>query len=236
MRRAHRRSVVVQQRAAVVCHHVTVTNPATADEDARRLRRVAYAVMIWLGVATIYGAGTSWVPSPTDGSFWLSNASAPYLVLPFLAGTTVSRPWWATAALGVMVDWAMVGAFYARSLYDPAVLANNQRQGQDSFSPRHLFDWFVNLYTVSGRWMVLGVVAGLVFALLGRGWRTTRSPLLAVTAAAALAVEPLAHEIDASFGTMPATGWIAEIGGGACLLVVLLAWGARTDPRRSPRA
>jgi hypothetical protein len=199
--------------------------------------RKAWVVLACLAAAVAYGAGASWIPAPADGSFWLGNTSAPYLVLPFLAGAatpTLGRA--ATALLGVAVDWAMVAAFYARSLYDPAQLANSRRLGQHPFSPQHLRHWTIGLYTVNGRWIVLGVLAGVTFAVLGRAWRRTGSPLLAAAAAAVLAAEPAAHWIDTSFRIMPVAASIGEIGCGGLLLAILLLMGRRIrTPARSAR-
>jgi hypothetical protein len=136
---------------------------------------------IWLVLAAGYGAGTSWLPAPSDGSFWIGNASAAYLVLPFLAAASAGRTKAFTVVLGVLVDWTMVAAFYARSLYDPAVLANNRRMGQPAFSIGQLLDWITHLFTLSGRWVALGVLAGITFGWLGHQWRRTGALVLACT-------------------------------------------------------
>jgi hypothetical protein len=114
--------------------------PAPASTGQHRPARIwkAGRMMRWAGWLLIgagYGAATSWLPAPSDGSFWMSNLSAPYLLLPFLAAAFVTfgglgvRRWGSAMLLGVLLDWAMVAGFYARALYDPDVIANRPGSG-----------------------------------------------------------------------------------------------------------
>jgi hypothetical protein len=193
------------------------------------MSRPAVRPVCWVLFAIVYGAATSWVPSPADRSFWISNASAPYLILPFLVGAAYRGGSWAVpVALGVLAGWATIAGFAARELYDPSALANNRRLGLPAFSAGHLADWVVTTVSIYRLWLVLAVPAGVVFALMGQRWRQTGSCRLACAPAAALVLEPLAHQVVTTFGTMPAAYWVGEVGCGVLLLACLqLAAGRR---------
>jgi len=147
----------------------------------------------WLGVAVAYGVATSWLPAPSDTSFWVSNLSAPYLLFPFLAGAAGARSWRGAMLLGVLVDWVIVAAFYARSFYDPAVIANNHRRLQPTISVDQVVHWAA--IQADGPWLRLGIVAGVAFGLLGMWWARSRSLLGAAAIAIPFTLEPLAWRV-----------------------------------------
>jgi hypothetical protein len=184
----------------------------------------------WLFGAVVYGAGTSWLPAPDHFSFWAGNVSAAYLALPFLAAASVSLGWVGAAAVGVAVDWAMVAAFYARHLYDPASLASYRREHVDPYTIGHFLEWIF----LDRQWFGLGALVGVAFGLLGQWWWRSRSPWLAGVAALTVAGEPVAHELDTSFGRMPAGWWVAEIAGAVVLFGVLVVAGRHPRARAVP--
>jgi len=175
---------------------------------------------IWVGIAVVYGALTSWLPAPSDASFWMSNLSAPYLLFPFLAGASAARSWRGAMLLGVLVDWALVAAFYARSLYDPAQIANNHRQGEPAISLNQVVDWAA--IQANGPWLKLSIAAGLAFGLLGMWWARDRSVLGAVAMTTPFIVEPFAWRAYEGRWSMSAGLWATETAVGVALLGLLL--------------
>ena len=187
---------------------------------------------LWVSVAVFYGAVTSWLPAPSDMSFWVSNLSAPYLLFPFLAGATGARSWRGAMLLGVLVDWAIVAAFYARGFYDPAVIASNHRNGQPTISGAQVLDWATT--QADGPWLWLGVVAGVVFGLLGMWWARSRSVLGAAAIGLPFAVEPLAWRVYEGRWAVSAILWAAEVTVGVAVFGVRLLLARRRREVHSP--
>lgn len=173
-----------------------------------------------MGVALVYGVLTSWLPAPSDATFWMSNLSAPYLLFPFLAGASAARSWRGAMLLGVLVDWVLVAAFYARSLYDPSEIANNHRQGQPAISVNQIMHWAA--IQADGPWLKLGIAAGLAFGLLGMWWARSRSVLGALAVAAPFIVEPFAWRVYEGRWSMSVGLWATETAVGVALLGLLL--------------
>ena len=186
----------------------------------------------WLGVAMVYGVATSWLPAPSDTSFWVSNLSAPYLLLPFLASAAGARSWRGAMALGVLVDWVTVAAFYARSIYDPEVIANNHRRLQPTISADQVLHWAAA--QADGPWLRLGIVAGVTFGLLGMWWSRSRSALGAAAIAISFALEPLAWRVYEGRWTVSALLWAAEVTVGAAVPGILLLLAHRGPEVHSP--
>jgi len=63
--------------------------------------------------------------------------------------------------------------------------------------------------------------------VVGRSW-------LAGVAALTMAGEPVAHELDTSFGRMPVGWWVAEIAGAVVLFGVLVVAGRHGRARAVP--
>jgi len=181
----------------------------------------------WVGVAVAYGALTSWLPAPSDTSFWVSNLSAPYLLFPFLAGASVAGSWRGAMLLGVLVDWAIVAAFYARGFYDPSVIANKHRNREPTISMDQLLHWVA--IQADGPWLWLGIVAGVAFGLLGMWWARSRSALGAAAIAIPFALEPLAWRIYEGQWRVSVVLWAAEAAVGVAVLGLLLLL---AQPRR----
>jgi len=187
---------------------------------------------LWVSVAVFYGAVTSWLPAPSDMSFWVSNLSAPYLLFPFLAGAAGARSWRGAMLLGVLVDWVIVAAFYARSFYDPAVIANNHRGLQPTISVDQVLHWAA--IQADGPWLRLGIVAGVAFGLLGMWWARSRSLLGAAAIAIPFTLEPLAWRVYEGRWTVSAVLWAAEVTVGAAVVGVLLLFAHRRREMHSP--
>jgi hypothetical protein len=121
-----------------------VTTPDKAGPPAR-----------WFGLALVVGvlvgAATSWGQTVLGGSAsaGLANAVSPWLVAPFLVGST-GRTRSSALVLGMITCVSEVAGYYLTA-------------AARGFA--------INLVTV-GIWVVGGLVGGLVFGLAGRSWRS----------------------------------------------------------------
>jgi hypothetical protein len=85
-------------------------------------RRFVILIASSLG-AGLFGAAVSAIPYPSSTTlFWVGNFSAPWAVLPFIAGWA-QRSWKTAALAGLLADLACVVGFYANFLtLDPRQL------------------------------------------------------------------------------------------------------------------
>lgn len=115
----------------------------------------------------------------------VSGMSAPWLILPFLAGMTQRRAKRAVA-LGVIVVLCALAGYFAmsNSVFESVPVAN--------FWPRT-----VRMATTEANllWIVGGVITGPIYAYLGHRWRLARSWVGAALVTLALCVEPVARSI-----------------------------------------
>ena len=189
----------------------------------------AYAVAIVAGLA--FGAGDQYLGTLTVGSIlgtwtWTVSAmSAPWLLLPFVAGLTQDRERRAMV-LGLVVTLsALVGYF---------VMAHSPAEGGsvDGWAGR-----VVRMITtdLNPLWIVGGILTGPVFGLLGQRWRTRRSWVSAAAVTAALCLEPMARGV-AGLLTGPSSVWVAEMGIGV-VAAGLFGWaiaGREERPAKAP--
>src|SRR5690349_1793890 len=144
-----------------------------------RLPDVAVALAFVLAAA--FGAGDqylgslSWHPWAAD----VSLLSAPWLVLPFLAGWT-QRDARRAALLGLACTLAALAGYGLMTL-SPVENAHLTVQSATGFAHSE------------ARVFVGGIVTGPLFGWLGQRWRTERAWAGALVTAAAVALEPLAH-------------------------------------------
>ena len=193
--------------------------PATLCGVWSRSRR--NVVVAALG-ALAFGVGMSVLKGNDGGALRgaVANLSAPWLLLPFLAGAGAGGGRVGRAALiGVFVSFLALGGFYVANSF---VLALGPHP------------WLVDLRLAfgSGYFFKFAVLSGPVFGALGGWWERTRSRLLGVLVAALFVLEPFAWlAYRGSVYTSDAPVWAAEVlvGLTACALVV---W--RPHARRPP--
>jgi hypothetical protein len=156
-------------------------------------------VVLALLLAALFGAGDQYL-----GSFsmhpWMADVSllsAPWLLLPFLAGWTQREPKRA-ALLGLGCTFAALLGYGLMTLspFESAELTTATARG----------------FLVSSSRIFLGaLMTGPLFAWLGYRWRVERDWRGALATAAALCLEPLAHAIRS--GTVR----LAELAAGLAL-------------------
>jgi hypothetical protein len=144
-------------------------------------------VAIALLLSAAFGAGDQYLGSLTgSGHAWaagwssdISLLSAPWLVLPFLAGATQREPRRA-ALLGLACTYVALLAYGLMTL-SPVEHA-------------HITVATVRGFLVSERAVLLGgIVTGPLFGWFGQQWRTRRAIAGALVTAAALCLEPFAR-------------------------------------------
>jgi hypothetical protein len=178
--------------------------------------RVVFALVL----AAIFGAGDqylgslSWHPWGAD----ISLLSAPWLLLPFLAGATQRRPERA-ALLGLACTMT---AFAAYGLMTLSPVEN-----------AHL-----SVTTASGfirsesPFIVAGLFSGPLFGWLGQRWRTNGAWLGALATAALLCLEPLARAHVGNAIRFRSV-WVGEVAVGLALAVFFVATRNGAGPARS---
>jgi Family of unknown function (DUF6518) len=148
---------------------------------------VAYAIAITAGL--LFGAGDQYLGTLAAGSFlgtwtWTaSGMSAPWMIAPFLAGSTQDRSRRA-AAMGLVVTLSALAGYFAMS-HSPMEGAPLK-----DFLPR------VTRMVTTGYnplWIAAGLVTGPLFGYLGHRWRVDRWWVGAVAVASSLCLEPLAR-------------------------------------------
>jgi hypothetical protein len=173
---------------------------------------VAYVVAVVVGLA--FGAGDQYLGSLTAGSVlgtwaWtVSGMSAPWLVLPFVAGMTQERGRRATA-LGLVVTMAALIGYFA--------MTHGPMEGAplEDFLSR-VFNMVRTGY--NPLWIIGGLVTGPLYGFLGHRWRVARSWISAALVACALCLEPLARGVMGMLSPHPFVWW-SEIAIGGVVAV-----------------
>jgi hypothetical protein len=146
-------------------------------------------VALALVLSAAFGAGDQYLGSLTgSGHAWafgwssdVSLLSAPWLVLPFIAGATQRLPRRA-AFVGLACTYAALLAYGLMTL-SPVEHA-------------HITAATVRGFLVSERTVLVGgIVTGPLFGWFGQQWRTRRAISGALVTAAALCLEPLARRV-----------------------------------------
>ena len=188
--------------------------------DASPSRR---ALLVGAAVAggLAYGYLTAHIPSPRDaGVFWVSNLSAPWLALAFLAGWPQrSRPWGALA--GCCADVACVVGFYAQffTFGDPDRLGLSPTTPLAERLAVDLGGWV----SFAAPWLLAAVVGGAAFGYLGACWGKSRSPIAGLLLATAFVLEFAAWYLHNRALWPPHSIWLAEVSFGVLLLAGVLA-------------
>jgi len=174
---------------------------------------VAFLLAAILGLA--FGAGDQYLGSMSWLGPWASTAaqvSAPWLVLPFLAGMTQQRARRA-AVLGLVVTASALLGYYAMT-YSPMEIHpwsfERFTTGMVAVTTR---GWYNPLYILSG------LVTGPLFGLLGERWRVRRWWVSAAAVAGVLCLEPAARLV-AGHLYPPAPVWTTEVALGILVAAV----------------
>ncbi len=191
---------------------------------------MAYLVAVILGLA--FGAGDQYLGTLLWIGPWTATAaqvSAPWLILPFVAGLTQERPRRA-AVLGLVVTVSALFGYFAMA-----------------YSPMEAHPWSLDRFaqgmvavTTTGynpAYILVGLVTGPLFGLLGQRWRVRRSWVSAAIVAGALCLEPVARWVSGQL-MPPAPVWTIEVVSGAVVAVVfassLLTWRRATVASDGP--
>lgn len=177
---------------------------------------MAYVIAVIAGLA--FGAGDQYLGTLTAGAalgtwtWTVSGMSAPWLLVPFVAGLTQDRERRAVA-LGLVVTLAALLGYF--------VMSHSPLEGG------RVVDWVprvVRMITTGYNplWIAGGLVTGPVFGLFGQRWRTRRSWISAVAVTIALCLEPLAR-IAAGMDLDSAAVWVVEVAVGV-VAAMAFAW------------
>jgi hypothetical protein len=205
---------------------------------ARRLssRRRASAVIIALTAAVAFGAIDQYLGTLSSWSLTeVSGMSAPWLLLPFLAGAwqtgqrraavvALAATWLAVLAYVAMIVSPMEGVHLGPR---PAALAAHSSWVQ--LSPRLVLASLAS----QGLWFAGGLITGPLYGFLGYRWLASHSRAAALLAALPVLLEPAARLLAARFGhaylAFLAYQWrglssasIAEVGVGLVLTAVVV--------------
>jgi Family of unknown function (DUF6518) len=173
-------------------------------------------IALALVLSAAFGAGDQYPGSLTgSGHLWaagwssdISLLSAPWLVLPFVAGATQRDPRRA-ALLGLACTYAALLGYGLMTL--------------SPIEHAHLTLATVRGFFISERSVLLGgIVTGPLFGWFGRQWRTKRAVAGALITAAALCLEPLARRATID-PIQYRDVWLAEVAAGLAFAAVVLA-------------
>lgn len=157
------------------------------DVPARRPGGVA-AVIVALTAAVAFGAFDQYLPEAISVSSHLgaylfvvevSKMSAPWLVVPFLAGAWQGSPRRA-ALVGLAATWLAVLAYVLMTVSPMEGVHLTPRTF--AFSLASQWPWFGG-----------GLLSGLLYGWLGHRWRARRSKVAALLAALPILLEPAAR-------------------------------------------
>ena len=140
----------------------------------------------------------------------VSGLSAPWLVLPFAAGLTQTRPRRAMLAALVAVLAALLGYF---------AMTVSPFEGVPA---ARFATSFAAMARTNLPWVIGGFVTAPLFGVLGQRWRVRRWWGSAAMLAGSLCLEPAARWLVGRPPTTTAV-WLAEIAAGLCLIVCFAA-------------
>jgi hypothetical protein len=179
---------------------------------------MSYVLAAVLGLA--FGAGDQYLGTLSWIGPWTSTVaqvSAPWLVVPFLVGTTEARPRRAMM-LGLVTTVAALVGYFAMT-----------------YSPMEIHPWSVARFVTGMRsvatsgynpaYILGGIATGPLFGWLGQRWRVQRAWISAVLVIGALCLEPLARLAVGQIPYQARMVWAVEVAVGvvaAALFVVTL--------------
>jgi len=173
------------------------------------------AILIAAAAGVLFGGADQYLGSLIELGAWtysVSAMSAPWLVLPFVAGST-QRGAGRAALLGIVATAAALAGYFAMTL--------SPIEGVPlSHFPNDLY------YLVNAQmpYIIGGAVTAPLFGYLGQRWWTERSWTSALLVAAALCLEPLARVAVGKLSP-PNIVWWVEVTSGACLACYFLISG-----------
>jgi len=174
---------------------------------------MAYVVAVLAGLA--FGAADQYLGSRSALGGWaaaVSGLSAPWLLVPFVAGMTQEHARRAMV-LGLVVSLSALAGYIAMT-YSPV-----ENVPISGFFPG------VVAMTTSGYnplWIVGGILTGPLYGFLGQRWRTRRSWVSAVLVTVALTMEPVARRAAGMLPREPLV-WGTEVSVGVLVALAFLA-------------
>ncbi len=197
--------------------------PSQPSHRATLLRNCLLLVAFVVG-GGVFGRAISLIPSPSDVTmFWVSNLSSPWLVLAFLAGWSQRARLWA-AGTGALADVASIVGFYGQFLF----IDTHPLPGPLSRSTPILIRLQYNLSQwlhFVAPWILIAIVTGAAYGLLGHWWGRRRSLVAGALVALPFIAEPWLWRIRTGYYQDPLILWIVEVAVGVALLVwVIRIW------------
>jgi hypothetical protein len=169
---------------------------------------VAYVIAFVAGL--VFGAVDQYLGTIRFGSWaWtVSGMSAPWLVLPFVAGMTQIRPRRAMG-LGLVATLAALAGYFAMT-YSP----------MEGVPADRFFGGFVTIARTGYNplWIVGGMVAGPLYGFLGHRWGVVRAWTSAALVTVALCLEPLGRSLAGRLSPQPIV-WGIEVAVGLVVAV-----------------
>ena len=174
---------------------------------------VALLLAFAFGAGDQYLGSMSWHPWAAD----VSLLSAPWLVVPFLAGWTQREPR-RGALLGLACTIAALAGYGLMTL---SPVENAHLNAQSALA-----------FTLSERQVIVGgLLTGPLFGWFGQRWRERRAWVGALLTAAALCLEPLAR-VPAHRAIRFREVWLAEVAVGLAVAAYVAASARRAVPRQ----
>jgi hypothetical protein len=218
-----------------------VAGTAVADNgDQAAPRRVTTTIVV-LALACAFGAVDQYLGTFRSSFLTsVSGMSAPWLLMPFLAGLSQPGPRRA-AWTGLAASWLAVLAYVAMVISPMEGTHLGPRPAGVIGSWNQLSPHLV-LATLGSQWLWFagGLATGPLYGWLGYRWRTRRSVATALIAALPLVLEPAARWLAGSAGPAYASGLsfqpagtgpaVAEIAAGLLLTGAVLARARRHQP------
>ena len=183
------------------------------------MRGRAWIVIVLLG-ALVFGAGIQYLAS-RPGVQWAvraSGLSAPWLLIPFLAGVSQVEPrragWLGLAATSAALlgyfgmTWSPFEAVDLGHVQRAMMIGGHLRVVDVALTPTQIAGRTVRLLGSQAPWLLGGIVTGPLFGLVGNEWRLRRTWRSALTIAGAFCFEPAVI-----LGFHRVFSWIPMLGG-----------------------
>jgi hypothetical protein len=178
-----------------------------------------------------FGAGIQWLGARYASGARMSGVSAPWLLVPFLAGWTQPRRRDA-ALLGLGVTFAALGGYFAL-MWSPmegvnllhaqhgTLIGHHVKIWTTSYSGMRLVAEVLRLLASQSLWIVAGAMMGPLFGFLGSEWRAARTWRSGLAIALVFCLEPFA--VLAFHATLSRVPFIGGFGTGFALDLIAVA-------------